>query len=73
MDAELQIKIAMGTAPAAAAAAAAARVVPAALHVLRLPAAGLPEHGSWGDCWLLVDPAAEVAAGDLLHFEDTST
>ena len=58
--------------PAAPAAAAAARVVPAALHVLRLPAAP-PESVRWGDFWLLSDPAGEIAAGDLLHFEDELT
>ena len=56
----------MAAAPAPAAAAA-ARVVPAALHVLRLPAPGSPEHGNWGDFWLLSDPGGEVALGDLLH------
>ena len=53
-------------------AAPAASLVPAALHVLRLPAPP-PDTADWGDFWLLSDPDGEITLGDLLQFEDQLT
>jgi hypothetical protein len=52
--------------------AAGARLMPAALHVLRLPAPP-PDAANWTEFWLLSDPDGEFSLGDLVHFEDQLT